>query len=52
VRNDVNDSEWAGACWAPQGRTLFVNLQGGTVQGSSIWGATYAIWGPWASGAL
>jgi len=52
VRNDVNDSEWAGACWAPQGRTLFVNLQGSTVQGSSIWGATYAIWGPWESGAL
>ena len=52
VRNDVNDSEWAGACWAPQGRTLFVNLQGSTVQGSSIWGATYAVWGPWESGAL
>jgi hypothetical protein len=52
VRNDINDSEWAGACWAPQGRTLFVNMQGATAQASSTWGATYAIWGPWESGAL
>ena len=52
VRNNVNDSEWAGACWAPQGRTLFVNLQGATSESSAIWSATYAIWGPWESGAL
>lgn len=52
VRNNINDSEWAGACWAPQGRTLFVNLQGATSEASTTWGATYAIWGPWESGAL
>lgn len=52
VRNNINDAEWAGACWAPQGRTLFVNLQGSTAEASSTWGATYAIWGPWESGAL
>jgi len=52
VRNNVNESEWAGACWAPQGRTLFVNLQGATSEASTQWGATYAIWGPWESGAL
>ena len=52
VRNNINDAEWAGACWAPQGRTLFVNLQGATAEASTTWGATYAIWGPWESGAL
>jgi secreted PhoX family phosphatase len=52
VRNNINTAEWAGACWAPQGRTLFVNLQGATAQASTTWGATYAIWGPWESGAL
>ena len=52
VRNNLNDAEWAGACWAPQGRTLFVNLQGSTAEASTTWGATYAIWGPWESGAL
>jgi hypothetical protein len=52
VRNNINTSEWAGACWSPQGRTLFVNMQGSTAEASSTWGATYAIWGPWESGAL
>lgn len=52
VRNNVSASEWAGACWAPQGRTLFVNMQGSTtVQGTAL-GGTYAVWGPWASGCL
>ncbi len=31
--------EFAGACFAPDGRTLFVNLQSP--------GITFAIWGPW-----
>lgn len=52
VRNNVSGSEWAGACWAPQGRTLFVNMQGSTsIQGTAL-GGTYAIWGPWESGCL
>ena len=55
VRNDLNGSEWAGACFSPQGRTLFVNLQGETRPlqnpGGSK-GMTFAIWGPWEEGAL
>jgi len=38
-RNAYNDSELAGACFAPDGRTLFVNMQEP--------GITFAIWGPW-----
>lgn len=52
VRNNVSSSEWAGACWAPQGRTLFVNMQGSTSAGSTALGGTYAVWGPWESGCL
>jgi secreted PhoX family phosphatase len=52
VRNNINTSEWAGACWSPQGRTLFVNMQGSTTATSSTLGATYAIWGPWEQGEL
>ena len=53
VRNNVNDSEWAGACFAPDGRTLFVNIQGSTDQNDlSAIAKTFAIWGPWESGAL
>ena len=32
ARNNLDDSEWAGACFAPGGRTLFVNMQGSTDQ--------------------
>ena len=39
ARNAWNKSEFAGACFAPDGRTLFVNLQDP--------GITFAIWGPW-----
>lgn len=35
-----NDAEFAGACWSPDGGTLFVNLQGPHL--------TFAIRGPWA----
>lgn len=52
VRNNVNNSEWAGACFSPQGRTLFVNIQGSTNSASSTLGQTFAIWGPWESGPL
>jgi hypothetical protein len=39
ARNAYNRSEFAGACFAPDGRTLFVNVQDP--------GITFAIWGPW-----
>jgi secreted PhoX family phosphatase len=55
IRNNLNDIEWAGACFSPQGRTLFVNIQGNTrpiqIPGGAK-GMTFAIWGPWESGAL
>jgi uncharacterized protein len=38
--NRIGDDEFAGATFSPDGRTLFVNVQGGP-------GRTYAIWGPW-----
>jgi secreted PhoX family phosphatase len=55
IRNNFNRSEWAGACFSPQGRTLFVNLQGEThpqENPGSDKGMTFAIWGPWETGAL
>ena len=45
ARNDLNDSEWAGATFEPKnGNWLFVNLQ--------TPGITFAITGPWKQGAL
>jgi hypothetical protein len=41
----VGESEFAGATFSPDGRTLFVNLQRDP-------GATFAIWGPWDRGSL
>ena len=55
VRNNINDVEWAGACFSPQGRTLFVSMYGDTSPTQAPSGAkgmTFAIWGPWESGAL
>jgi hypothetical protein len=55
VRNNLNRSEWAGACFSPQGQTLFVNIQGETrplqIPGGDK-SMTFAIWGPWSAGAL
>ena len=39
ARNAFNGSEFAGACFSPDGSTLFVNIQSP--------GITYAITGPW-----
>ena len=39
AHNAHNDQEFAGACFAPDGHTLFVNVQEP--------GLTYAVWGPW-----
>ena len=40
ARNAYNDVEFAGACFSPDGGTLFVNIQDP--------GITFAIWGPWS----
>ncbi|MFN6469440.1 MAG: alkaline phosphatase PhoX [Nostoc sp. SerVER01] len=39
AKNNINDSEYAGACFSLDGRTMFVNIQSP--------GITCAIWGPW-----
>lgn len=41
---DYRDNEFAGACWSPDGGTLFVNAQ--------TPGITFAITGPWLHGPL
>ncbi|MBM0744223.1 DUF839 domain-containing protein [Phormidium sp. CLA17] len=38
--NVLNDSEFAGSCFSPDGKTMFVNIQ--------TPGITLAIWGPWS----
>lgn len=47
--NRFNDSEFAGACFSPDGSTMFVNIFGDGTPGS---GMTCAITGPWENGAL
>lgn len=42
--NDYRTQEWAGACYSPDGRWLFVNIQ--------TPGVTFAITGPWGRGPL
>ncbi|WP_293106543.1 alkaline phosphatase PhoX [Moorena sp. SIO3I6] len=39
ARNAINSSEFAGACFSPNGRIMFVNIQEP--------GITFAIVGPW-----
>lgn len=41
--NALNEEEFAGVTFSPDGRTLFVNVQGPPAM-------TFAIWGPWRSG--
>ena len=52
AKNLLNASEFAGACFSPDGRTLFVNTQGSTVDDGVELGMTFAIQGPWEKGAL
>jgi hypothetical protein len=51
-QNLVNDDEFAGACFSPDGQILFVNIQGSTSSTGASKGMTFAIWGPWEQGAL
>ena len=39
AKNALNTSELAGACFSPDGQTLFLNIYDP--------GITFAIWGPW-----
>jgi len=41
---NYTQAEWAGACYSPDGKWLFVNIQSP--------GITFAITGPWGSGPL
>jgi len=58
AQNITNDTEWAGACFSPDGEIMFVNWQGDTRGPDNdpallaVRGRTFAIWGPWANGAL
>lgn len=47
--NIYNESEFAGACFSPDGNILFVNLQGNA---TPLAGMTCAITGPWRRGPL
>ncbi|GAA2625212.1 DUF839 domain-containing protein [Actinomadura fulvescens] len=49
--NITDDSEFAGACFSPDGSTLFANNLGDTVAVTPP-GRTYAIRGPWRRGPL
>lgn len=40
ARNALNSSEFCGACFSPDGGTMFANIQ--------TPGITFAIWGPWS----
>lgn len=54
AQNIANGNEFAGACFSPDGQTLFVNVQGAK-RAMSIdeeLGMTFAIWGPWGAGLL
>ena len=52
AENRLNATEFAGACFAPDGRTLFVNIMGSYFDAGQEKGVTVAIRGPWEDGAL
>jgi secreted PhoX family phosphatase len=47
--NVLNNTEFAGSCFSPDGEILFVNIYGRATPGS---GMTCAIRGPWTDGPL
>ncbi len=53
AQNILNNREFAGACFSPGGRTLFINLQGDiSSEGPGNPSFTLGIWGPWGDGPL
>jgi secreted PhoX family phosphatase len=44
IVGDFRGSEWAGACYSPEGKWLFASIQSP--------GISFAITGPWKAGAL
>ena len=52
ARNTMNTSEFCGACFSPDGETLFLNVQGATTDTGTTRGVTFAVRGPWREGAL
>ena len=52
ARNILNRTEFAGACFSPDGGTLFLNIMGSTTDAGTQKGVTVAIRGPWEVGAL
>jgi hypothetical protein len=51
-KNVLNETEFAGACFSPDGRVLFVNIMGSTRDSGIEEGRTLVIRGPWELGAL
>ena len=52
IHTSAQSTEFCGACFSPDGRTLFFNTQGSTSRTGAAMGTTYAVWGPWERGAL
>ena len=52
AQNLFNQREFCGGCFSPDGKILFVNIQGGNTLASTVPSFTFAIWGPWEKGAL
>jgi secreted PhoX family phosphatase len=52
VETNGDLTELAGACFSPDGDVLFFNLQGSTRTEDDEPGYTFAMWGPWETGAL
>ncbi len=50
--NTLNTTEFAGACFSPDGNILFVNIMGSTRDAGTEEGRTLAIRGPWERGSL
>jgi secreted PhoX family phosphatase len=52
AQNILNNREFCGACYSPDGQYLFVNVQGNLDAVGATPSYTFAIWGPWGTGKL